>query len=92
MTRAPEPLVEELLQHGVERFSVRNGSRHPRLVFEWRGGEIAYPFSTALKNGDKRSILNSIAALRRLMGVSNQSKTPTDTPTMKRGIRQPKRR
>lgn len=64
MTRLPEQLRRELARLNI-RGRVERGSRHPRLVINLRGRVFRLVYAGT--PGDRRSLLNSRAQLRRFL-------------------------
>lgn len=60
-----KPMCRMLEESGVKDWEVKNGGRHPHLIFQWRGKRIRYTIPS--NPGDGRMVLNMVGSLRRLM-------------------------
>lgn len=69
-------LVKELQRHGARDVGVEYGGKHPRINFTHEGQRRFYV--TPLTPSDHRSGMNSLADLRRILGVTrNGPREPT---------------
>ena len=62
-----ETLVQRARDWGATNLRIEQGGKHPRLVGDYKG--VAFMFVFPGSTGDRRTVLNCLSDLRRVVGV-----------------------